>query len=203
MSKSPAPGELMGIGKMLNTKGGPVGLPGINPEQLPVPGFIVKSERAESPHMSEHSRHSTPLNHLNNGVSYPSPAAMQAQMHVSQANMTPPGMSLPGLPPHMTASMVHEPFPTGTDAAQQAPKAYHCSDCGKGFARRSDLARHGEFLGAVSYARAVLLTFCCRADPLGTSAARVRVSQLRKEIYSTICPHGPPKGAYWGETAHV
>jgi hypothetical protein len=111
-------------------------------DQLPPPSFAVKSERAESPHMSEQSRHSTPLHALGNGTSYPSPSAMQAHLHMSQANMTPPALPLPGLTQNMTGPLVAGSY-DGTDGAQQAPKAYHCSECGKGFARRSDLARHG------------------------------------------------------------
>lgn len=33
---------------------------------------------------------------------------------------------------------------TGRPAGEAAPKQFHCSTCQKGFARRSDLARHGE-----------------------------------------------------------
>jgi hypothetical protein len=121
--------------------------------------FIM--ERPNSPHGSEHSRYSGPMN-----TSYPSPTAMGAQLPpVPNANMAPTPHQLTGMPPNqqhgmppagmspMGMSPVGMP-PTGykpNDGPQPPPKAYPCSTCGKGFARRSDLARHGKY----SYAHEV------------------------------------------------
>lgn len=33
----------------------------------------------------------------------------------------------------------------GRGSGEPAPKSFHCQTCGKGFARRSDLARHGNY----------------------------------------------------------
>ncbi|KAI5464649.1 hypothetical protein BGZ63DRAFT_351589 [Mariannaea sp. PMI_226] len=101
-------------------------------------------ERSVSPHGSEHSQYSTPHSIVR---SYPSPAAMQAPMHIP--NPMPTAMQLPGYPemPNMGGmgmQMQHmpQPQPPQPQASQQPVKAYPCSTCGKGFARRSDLARH-------------------------------------------------------------
>ena len=96
------------------------------------------------------SRHSQPLQHmphLGNGMPYPSPPPIE-----------------PGLP------MLSSPFPSKPEYANEngyvhhdhgdeqgldsrrtsdgheAAKAFSCQSCGKGFARRSDLARHGKVL---------------------------------------------------------
>lgn len=72
---------------------------------------------------------------------YPSPTAGMAQLPVPSANMGQVPMGLPGVP-HNLAHTMHPAYKP--EAPQPPPKAYPCSTCGKGFARRSDLARHGK-----------------------------------------------------------
>ncbi|KAF5525356.1 Zinc finger protein with KRAB and SCAN domains 3 [Colletotrichum aenigma] len=104
-------------------------------------------DRAGSPHGSEYSQHSR---HTMEGVprsypspsagSYPSPSAMVGapmSMQVPVSHMAP---ILPGIPQEMSQHMGYKA--PEQQAPQQPTKAYPCSTCGKGFARRSDLARH-------------------------------------------------------------
>jgi len=146
MSRSPST-SAMGIGSVLNNQSG---LLIMATEQQHHPGQAQMHpqyalERPNSPHGSEHSRYSGPMN-----TSYPSPTAMGAQLPpVPNANMGPAPHGLAGLPPSAPHGMV----PTGmtstglppTATQPPPPKAYPCSTCGKGFARRSDLARHGTY----------------------------------------------------------
>lgn len=99
-------------------------------------------ERSVSPHGSEHSHYSG--SHMSR--SYHSPGAMAPQMPMSNPLPNPfdgfPGLAagpVPGMPmqqPHHMQMAPREPA--------AGPKTNPCSTCGKGFARRSDLARHGE-----------------------------------------------------------
>ncbi|GJC96670.1 hypothetical protein ColKHC_05496 [Colletotrichum higginsianum] len=77
--------------------------------------------------------------------SYPSPSAMVGapmQMQVPVSHMGPGPVILPGIPQHdMSQGMPQYKAPE-QQVSQQPTKAYPCSTCGKGFARRSDLARH-------------------------------------------------------------
>lgn len=95
------------------------------------------TDRANSPHGSEQSRYSAPLH-----APYASPSTMVAPLPpTANAAMPPLPMGLPGMPPNMMgAATAYNP----PEATQPPPKAYPCSTCGKAFARRSDLARHGE-----------------------------------------------------------
>jgi hypothetical protein len=141
MSQSPSSAGAMGIGNMLNNKGGSSGAQGqgTTPEhhtgqQQQQPQFTM--DRPNSPHGSEHSRYSGPIN-----TSYPSPTGMGAPLPVPSANMGPSPLGLPGVPQNLGHGL-HPAYKTA-EAPQPPPKAYPCSTCGKGFARRSDLARHG------------------------------------------------------------
>ncbi|KAK3692631.1 hypothetical protein B0T22DRAFT_20298 [Podospora appendiculata] len=138
MSQSPSSAGAMGIGSMLNTKGAQAAAQGATPEQHPNQQHQQLSmERPNSPHGSEHSRYSGPLN-----ASYPSPTVMGAQLPaVPSANMGPTPLGLPGVPPNVMHGMQPQGYKPA-ETPQHPPKAYPCSTCGKGFARRSDLARH-------------------------------------------------------------
>ncbi|KAH8897072.1 hypothetical protein GQ53DRAFT_638321 [Thozetella sp. PMI_491] len=140
MSQSPSSAAAMGIGNVLNSKGG-MSVQGMKPDpQILQPLPQLTMERAGSPHGSEHSRYSGPMN-----TSYPSPTAMSAALPLPQmttANLAAAPMGLPLPPPNMVPGMSHSAVYNPPKAPHQPPKAYPCSTCGKGFARRSDLARH-------------------------------------------------------------
>jgi len=147
MSQSPSSTGAMGIGNVLNIKPEPGAqqpqqgaTPEMQQQRPPQQLQQLQIDRQGSPHGSEQSRYSGPMN-----ASYPSPTAMAAPLpQVPSANMAPAPMvphemqqSL-GLPPpgYQPAQASHQP------AHQPPAKQFPCSTCGKPFARRSDLARH-------------------------------------------------------------
>ncbi|KAF2020676.1 hypothetical protein BU24DRAFT_403768 [Aaosphaeria arxii CBS 175.79] len=113
------------------------------------------SDRGVSPHPSDSSRYSSqqpqqlpsypPMpGHNMNGANmrYPSPTQMQTPMPLLNNNNYIPN------PPDHTYGQQQMPDqqtqqPGGRPTSDTGPpKAFACSTCGKGFARRSDLARH-------------------------------------------------------------
>jgi hypothetical protein len=104
------------------------------------------SERGTSPHGSEHSRYSTPrlvsqMNGMNGApnMRYPSPTAMQNPLPMLQQPYRPENG-------YDSSGMQQDHNEPGRLLGDNAPqKAFPCSTCGKGFARRSDLARHGKY----------------------------------------------------------
>lgn len=121
------------------------------------------SERSGSPATDYSSRYSStsaqPLQAyhpmpgaLGNEIRYPSPSHLQ--MPTSLMNGYPP-TSAPdsvyqqnGLPPQQDPQAQQNAQTNGQSGTPQPsagpPKVFACSTCGKGFARRSDLARHGK-----------------------------------------------------------
>ena len=89
------------------------------------PSSETGSERGVSPHMSDHS---------SKYLSRPEPI-------LGLSNMT----SAPHLsePPPLSYPLIPYPTPTNETSDGTPLKAFACGTCGKGFARRSDLARHG------------------------------------------------------------
>ncbi|KAK3711134.1 hypothetical protein LTR37_009921 [Vermiconidia calcicola] len=124
------------------------------------------SERGVSPHTSDHSsRYSsqTPQNNiayqqmatqLANGMRYPSPHMQQQQSNMSpmiQHTYHPNATSDQSYGQQAHLGAVQTPLQqdqSPMDGSRQStgstglPKAFACSTCAKGFARRSDLARH-------------------------------------------------------------
>lgn len=172
----------------------------------------VPMDRAGSPHGSEHSRYSAPR-HLDSAPrSYPSPGPMGAG-HMSMASngqqhIAPPvvTMILPGGPPNMAQGMHQFKAPDASlqqpqQHTQQQTKAYPCTTCGKRFARRSDLARHGKSMlkPGPSFHRLTMP----RTHPLRCSPSCVRLARMRQAVHSTLCPYSPPTCSYWREASHV
>jgi Zinc finger, C2H2 type len=119
-----------------------------------IPMSDTGSERGGSPHDSEHSRYSGlrfgQLNGMNGGMNgghnamrYPSPTAMQNALPMLQQPFRPEN--------GFDNSMMQQENNRGGRQSAEG-KAFPCSTCGKGFARRSDLARHGKsFLSACAF----------------------------------------------------
>lgn len=143
--------EVMNIGSMLNNKTAQHHLPGNFFNHQPQPFNFIKAEpmeRSVSPHGSEHSQYSA--SHMPRP--YPSPSAMQAPMAMPnsmQSSMQLPSFpempSMPSMPSMPTQPMQQAPQHQMQQPQPSTPKSNPCSTCGKHFARRSDLARHGEY----------------------------------------------------------
>lgn len=151
----------MDIKQIVNSKGGPKGAAAVAAangtaqdlhllhsisQANSLPMSDTGSERGNSPHDSEHSRYSAPrygqMNGMNgtpNAMRYPSPTAMQNPLPMLQQPYRTDNSFDNGM---MQQENVRQPRQSG-DATQ---KAFPCGTCGKGFARRSDLARHGKYL---------------------------------------------------------
>lgn len=136
------------------------------------------SERGVSPHTSEHSSRYSSQTPQQNGMAF-SQMASQLTTGMAHARYpTPPQQQMQPNSMPMISHSYHPSQAQDQSYQQQAhmaavqqalpqdqspmdggrtsggssglPKAFACSTCGKGFARRSDLARHGRYTSCVS-----------------------------------------------------
>ena len=107
---------------------------------------------------------------------YPSPSNMQTPISMMNNGYVPApthpasyGQDAPQAQPQQA----HQPGSRSASGDSGPPKAFACSTCGKGFARRSDLARHG-MLHQVAF-RVIVCSQTIRTNPQRRPSARLRL----------------------------
>lgn len=70
------------------------------------------------------------------------------------------------------------------------PKAFACSTCAKGFARRSDLARHGMNTRCTLPRSKINADSTCRENPQWRATSRVRSSRMWEAVHPAVCADG-------------
>ena len=134
----------MDIGNILNTKGNAAAAAAAAEAQLrqqleDAAQMTARTNSDLGSDRSSSSNHQQPLHQMTNipsNMAYPSPSQQQGLQMVSNSFM-PGTLHDDGYHPNADGS-ASRPNSDG------APKQFACSSCGKGFARRSDLARHGK-----------------------------------------------------------
>lgn len=127
------------------------------------------SDRGVSPHPSDSSRYSSqapqplqsyppPMTNNMNGMRYPSPSQMQTSIPLLNNPNYIPNPPDHAYPQQATPDPQQQQLGGRPASDTGPPKAFACSTCAKGFARRSDLARHG-MVEHFSKLRTVMLIF--------------------------------------------
>jgi len=164
------------------------------------------SERGNSPHGSEHSsRYSGPgigqvngMNGLNAGMRYPSPTAMQNPLPMLSGYRNDNSFDNSMMQQNISRAPVGQ-----TPDASAARKAFDCSTCGKDFARRSDLARHGKPCRPCLKWFTFKLISIYRANTQWYTTSRLRLPRLWQAVHSTIRLDCPCKSTHGREAPYV
>lgn len=171
------------------------------------------SDRGVSPHTSEHSSRYSSQTPQQNGMAfianslqqavprYPSPSMQQqSNMPLIQHSYHPnPGSDAYQQQAQMGAvqtPMQQEQASSeggGRTSGSGLPKAFACSTCAKGFARRSDLARHGMF--RIDHELDPNADGC-RTDPQWRSTSCLRTSRVWEAVHSEVGADGAYSSAH-------
>lgn len=108
-----------------------------------------------SVYSSRSAKASQALPHMPNSMRYPSPSQLQHPLSILTSGYPTPSLGLENGYPHGQHRgqehhrEAHFDESGPISGGNESVKAFACTTCNKGFARRSDLARHGEhFLSA-------------------------------------------------------
>jgi hypothetical protein len=116
------------------------------------------SEQSGS-HMGDNSSRYPPphnmhqMGHAGEGNRYPSPTQTPQSMPMLQNSFNPDGYGDGSYMQNGTPLQNESPMQNGSTGKKpkdgSAVKQFACQDCGKAFARRSDLARHGKYIKTI------------------------------------------------------
>ena len=155
----------MDITNILNSKGSAVAVEQQFQQQLAQVAHMdgrnsseTGSERGMSPHASDHSsayssrsvKPLQPMPNMPNSMRYPSPSQLQQSLPMLTNEYAAQNLGLENgyMHSHAQSEQQHQSEQNRNSAplsgGNAALKAFACTTCGKGFARRSDLARHGK-----------------------------------------------------------
>ena len=105
---------------------------------------LESSSEQSSAYSTRSARPLQAMPHVPNGVRYPSPSHLEQPMPLLASGYSAQHLGLEN--EYMQGQYQDEQssVPSRSSGGHDAVKAFACTTCGKGFARRSDLARHGK-----------------------------------------------------------
>lgn len=141
---------------MLNSKG-PAATSELHIQQLPkAPQILGQTSSETGSEMGNNSDHSSgyssrsakalqAIPNIPNAIRYPSPSQLQHPMSIITSGYAAQNLGLENgyMPGQHQDEHLSNP---GRTTGNETVKAFACTTCSKGFARRSDLARHGRQL---------------------------------------------------------
>ena len=154
------------------------------------PSSNINIERSST---SNHRAPLHPMASIANDMRYPSPSQTSHGLQMVPDGFMAGTLPEDGFPQHTEQS---ETRPNGDSAA----KSFACGTCSKGFARRSDLARHGKQQVKV---HAQSITDFPRTHTQWSPSSCLRSPRLWKAIHTEISPYCTCSCTYWREASHV
>lgn len=144
--------------------------------------------------------------HMAQGVSYNPGSQLQQQMPILPTNYADrPFQNIYMQQQQQQQNSQRGDRPDDSASSRQnsngSVKAFACTNCGKGFARRSDLARHGKRTWSSSPVSLLIQYY--RTDTQRRQASRLPGERVQQTLHTAICPHSAHAGSLRRETTHV
>jgi hypothetical protein len=186
----------MDIGNILNAKGNAAAAAEARRQQQ-LAQSTPMSNRSNSDVGSEQESTASlpqPLHPSSNTPNkYPSPIPTAPNMQMMPSGFQADVLQENGYPPSDDVNVAR---PT----SDQDKKSFACSHCSKGFARRSDLARHGKFRPLLTSGSQLILL---RTNPQWRTPPRLRLAWLWQTVHPEVSPDSTCSCTYGRETSYV